>query len=319
VFTIKTEPFGKIHQVKLVNIHTGEYVGILSDCGCALNSLVLKKSDKLFDLIDGSETYEQLLLEGLSAYKGSFLFPFPNRLKNGKYTFEDKVYEFEQNDSENRPNALHGSYHDQKFNLSRFQTFDDKAEIDFSYQAGGNDSSYPFAFKLCITYTLHYSEGLTINTKVTNVGNGNMPVGFGWHPYFKSVDKIDQMLLHFPDSESIEFDSNMIPTGKLIPNTLFKTNDSVGSTQLDNSFRLINPDKKTAVSLIDPEHNVRINVWQETGEDKFDFFQTYIPPHRKTIAIEPMTCAPDAFNNKMGLNILKPQQILEAKWGISLV
>ena len=57
-------------------------------------------------------------------------------------------------------------------------------------------------------------------------------------------------------------------------------------------------------------------IWQETGKYKYNFLQVYTPPHRKSIAIEPMTCAPDAFNNKDGLIVLGPFESFYAVCGI---
>ncbi len=318
MFTFKTEPFGKIAQIKLINTHTGEYVAILADCGCAINSLVLKKGDKLFDLIDGSESYEDLLLHGLSEYKGSFLFPFPNRLKNGQYSYDNVTYNFECNDSNGSTNALHGTLHDQKFHITRFEAFEDKAELDFLYKTSGIDSSYPFHYSVLVQYTLHSIYGLSINTSVINHGNNAMPVGFGWHPYYKTSGKIDDMLLHFPSCESVELDTNGIPTGNVFPTKLFKFTDSVNTTNLDNCFRIITNTDISTIALIDSENNVRVDIWQENGVNKYNFFQTYIPPHRNSIAIEPMTCAPDSFNNGMGLIQLQSLQKTSSKWGIKL-
>lgn len=318
MFAIKIEPFGKITQVKLINTQTGEYVGVLADCGAALNCLVLKKGDKLFDLIDGSETYEQLLTNGLSSFKGSFLFPFTNRLANGKYTFENKTYSFDINDSGNLNNALHGYLVDVKFNIKRFEVFEEKAELELIYEESGQNSSYPFACEVIIKYTFHAHNGLSIQTTVKNLDTHNIPIGFGWHPYFKTSGKVDDIMLQLPEIEEIEINSNMIPTGKLIPTSIFKHTDSVNNTQLDTGFKLKNTASKATISIIDSANSVRVNIWQESKDTKFNFLQVYIPPNRKTIAIEPMTCAADAFNNGMGLQIIAPERTMEASWGIEL-
>lgn len=319
MFTIKTIPFGKTTEIKLINIHTGEYVAILPDFGCAINSLILKKGDKLFDLIEGSESYDHLLLNGLSEYKGSFLFPFPNRLKGGKYSFDGKNYEFENNDSDGKPNALHGILNDCKFNMVRFEDFYTKAEIDFSYTSSGIDSQYPFLYQVIIRYTLDVNNGLSIQTFVTNKGNVSMPVGLGWHPYFKTSGKIDEMMIHFPNSEHIELDNFGIPTMKITPSKLFKLTDSVNDTLLDDSFRVVENNPISEIFLFDSDNNVKVSIWQENGKNKFNFFQTYIPPHRKTIAIEPMTCAPDSFNNGLGLIKLSANEKFDCSWGIKLI
>jgi aldose 1-epimerase len=42
-------------------------------------------------------------------------------------------------------------------------------------------------------------------------------------------------------------------------------------------------------------------------ERAYPYLQVYTPPHRKSIAIENLSSAPDAFNNKMGLIALGPE------------
>ncbi len=59
-----------------------------------------------------------------------------------------------------------------------------------------------------------------------------------------------------------------------------------------------------------------INIWQQTGKWKYNYLQVFIPPSKKSIAVEPMTCAADAFNNKMGLIILNPKKSFSTSCGV---
>ena len=59
-------------------------------------------------------------------------------------------------------------------------------------------------------------------------------------------------------------------------------------------------------------------MWQEAGPGAYRYLQVYTPPGRESIAIEPMTCAPNAFNNGMGLIRLDPGEAFTASFGISL-
>ncbi len=60
-------------------------------------------------------------------------------------------------------------------------------------------------------------------------------------------------------------------------------------------------------------------IWQEVGDGKYSFLQVYTPPTRDSIAFEPMTCAPDALNNKQGLIKLAPEKSVSIKWGVTSV
>ena len=59
-------------------------------------------------------------------------------------------------------------------------------------------------------------------------------------------------------------------------------------------------------------------MWQETGTNKYNFLQVYIPPSREMIALEPMTSNIDAFNNKDHLIILEPGKKWSASFGFYL-
>lgn len=68
--------------------------------------------------------------------------------------------------------------------------------------------------------------------------------------------------------------------------------------------------------VYDKEQNIKIEPWQEKGPNKYNYLQLYIPPDRNSIAIEPMTCNIDAFNNHNGLITLQPKESFDAKYGV---
>ena len=70
--------------------------------------------------------------------------------------------------------------------------------------------------------------------------------------------------------------------------------------------------------LYDPQRDLRIVLWQETGKRKYNYLQIFTHPSRMSIAIEPMTCNIDAFNNKEGLITLKSDESFKACYGIRL-
>ena len=91
MFTIVKERFGTYTHLKLTNTTTGEYFSLFPDFGASINHLRLKKGTKLIDLIDGSNNLKELLGDGKRVFKGSKLFPFPNRIANGRYTDRKSV------------------------------------------------------------------------------------------------------------------------------------------------------------------------------------------------------------------------------------
>ena len=71
--------------------------------------------------------------------------------------------------------------------------------------------------------------------------------------------------------------------------------------------------------LHDEEAGLTIQLWQETGENKYNYIQVFIPPDRSSIALEPATCNINAFNNLEGLITLKPEETYEAAYGVRLL
>lgn len=140
----------------------------------------------------------------------------------------------------------------------------------------------------------------------------------GWHPYFKTNSKVDNLMLKIPAKYQIEVDPRMIPTGVKLPADSFTQLKKIGDAELDTGF-IIEAQKGVATTEIyDPGYDLHVKVWQETGTWKYNYLQIYIPPSRESIAIEPMTCSIDAFNNKEGLIVLAPGQSVKASCGVKL-
>jgi aldose 1-epimerase len=155
-----------------------------------------------------------------------------------------------------------------------------------------------------------------VNLQVTNDGKDVLPFGFGWHPYFSLSEKIEDSWLQLPEIEMIGIDQRMIPTGKRYAFDDFVGGKKIGQTVLDNCFAVPNsPDGRFRLQLKGEKGT--LNYWQEAGEHQYKFIQLFTPPMRQSIAIEPMTCNVDAFNNGEGLLEVAPQETMNARFGFS--
>jgi aldose 1-epimerase len=317
MFSILPEKLGPLDTLKILNSKTGEYVAIIPCFGATLNELTLKKGEMLYSLVDGCDSYEDLLTEGKLRFKGPKLFPFPNRIKDGKYSFEGKEYQLRKNFI-SQGHAAHGLQIESNFKVIGKNIEPEKASVQLEYNSGGQDTGYPFKYKLIIDYTLHSTQGLSCKTTVTNNSETNIPVGDGWHPYIKLETPIDNLKLQIPSCSRLESDNRMIPTGIIFKEERFKKPEQLESTLLDDCFVIEANEKIAEIHLINENRNIEMILWQEAGKDKYGYFQLYTPPHRESIAIEPMTCAPDAFNNKLGLIILHPGESADFNYGIRL-
>lgn len=233
-------------------------------------------------------------------YESSLLFPFPNRLADGKYSFQGKQYQFAHNDF-GLPNALHGSVSHKLFTLTDRGKDNTKAWATAQLAETGSDASYPFAFTLEVTYTL-LDQSLSIKFKVMNKGNGQMPFGLGWHPYFNLGRHISNCALKLPGCYEIEVDESMIPTGKKSPSTCFDGYRPMEGVSLDTCFEIreIDGENSTFIKLNDEQS---LEIWQDAHHP---FIQVFTPDDGQTIAVEPMTCGINALNTGEGLQVLAP-------------
>jgi aldose 1-epimerase len=107
----------------------------------------------------------------------------------------------------------------------------------------------------------------------------------------------------FQSKEIVEFDSGLVPTGKLIPYEEFGSLKKIGDTQLDNCFTVNFAECQPMCVLRDAAKKIQIEIHPDKS---YPYLQIYTPPHRNSIAIENLSGAPDAFNNGMGVTVLTP-------------
>lgn len=317
MFKIQEDSLGKLTQMELTNVLTGEYVTIIHDYGTCINELVLKANGKNTSLLLSSNDAKTILNHDW--FKGAKLSPFPNRVKGGKFSFNGTEYQLPTNDSKGK-NALHGFIFNKAFELDAHNETPYECSVEFSYAYNGKSKGFPFPFKIRLAY-IFSGDGLECETTVTNMGTEAMPMGDGFHPYFKTGTKVDRLQLCLPKAQEVELGPDLIPTGKLKPFNDFEDSlVAIGSREFDTCLALdvSQADDVAHIELYDPDRDLFINLWQETGAQKYNYLQLYIPADRQSIAIEPMTCAPDALNNGMGLITLEPGEKFSAKYGITL-
>ncbi|MBX2826794.1 MAG: hypothetical protein KTR22_01440 [Flavobacteriaceae bacterium] len=218
-------------------------------------------------------------------YASSLLFPFPNRLNEGKFSHEGKHYELPINDGANGC-AIHGCISKAIFEVESLTS----QEICLKYVHDAN-GEFPFDFQLKISYRFS-NDGLELGFEIQNLDKESFPFGLGWHPYFALED----------DSKSaVSFQSNIT----------YLTNDNMiplqGETIRRNKIRLKDAQLDTAFALQEPRIELTTNNYRLMATTPgFDFVQLFIPEDRKSIAIEPMTCIANSFNNGIGKRILQP-------------
>lgn len=276
---------------------------ICPEFGGMLNELILKTDEQEIALIYGYSEGECISDAIHTDFRNVKLSPFPNRIKDGKYSFDGVKYQLPINfPSEN--NSIHGLVYNKPFKIV-LQT---SSQLVLSYEFKPS-LVYPFFYRLTLEYVL-IGKRLICKTKIENLGKTEMPIADGFHPYFKLSGTIDNVKLQLPKVEALEVDDRLIPTGKFIPFNNFQELELIGSvTKFDTGFKIIDDSKVVDTKLT--SDTISLTIRQEIGKDKYAFLQLFIPDDRKSIAIEPMTAAANAFNNELGLIILPPNSIVD--------
>lgn len=281
---------------------------IIPQSGAQVQRLVVKGQD----LIDGFANEEEVKSNAWG--KSGLLYPFPNRLEDGKYTWLDKEYQFPINDQDT-DNALHGFGMQQALTVENITLEKEQAVVELQGAYSGDLVYYPWAISIHLRYTLSLEAGFSMKLEIKNESKKPIPVGMGWHPYFWLGDNPEQAQLKLPPVAQVEIDCRMIPTGSLVAMDEFIETKKINGTQLDTGFKLFRPGKRSEAELTIPAKGT-LKYWQESGFSKYKYLQVFIPPARKSIALEPMTCNIDAFNNKNGLVRLMPGKSLSANCGV---
>jgi len=278
------------------------FVDIIPSCGAILHSFTVLHNDTLVNVIDHYDSLEDFTGNVTSkGFKSCKLSPFACRINNATYRFGEKQYTIEKFLLNN--SALHGLLYDAQFIIVDQYADEASAGIALKYSYPGNESGYPFHYDCVVAYHLKKDNMLTIVTEIINKEKGLIPIQDGWHPYFTLGGSIDDLQLAFQSKEILVFNDALIPTGELLPYNEFETLKKINHASIDNCFTVNFAEPQPLCVLRNPETKLQIEI---CPDKHYPYLQIYTPPHRKSIAIENLSAAPDAFNNKMGLIILQP-------------
>jgi aldose 1-epimerase len=285
--------------VELRDESSGTIASIIASCGAMLHGFTVHHDGSSVNVIDNG--MEDLTNIEAAGFKSCKLSPFVCRMKDGRYHFGQAGYQVEK--FYLAQHAIHGLIYDATFSLEHKHADALSARVVLKYEYKGEDKGYPFLYDCLVKYELFEYNRLSIHTQVTNRDPGYIPVSDGWHPYFSFGGKIDDLQLEFQSKEIVEFDEGLVPTGKLTPYQEFGSLKKIGATELDNCFTANFAECQPMLVLRDPSKKMQLEI---IPEKSYPYLQIYTPPHRKSIAIENLSSAPDAFNNGMGLITLPP-------------
>lgn len=267
--------------------------------GGFINAFSVATSDGLLNVIDGFASVEDAMQNITPAFKGSFLSPFTCRMKKGEFKFNTGDYKIDKFYLE--PHAIHGILFDIVYDIIKTESNDSEASVTLQHQYKGDDKGYPFPFTITHKWLLKADNFLSVTTTILHTNKQAIPYAQGWHPYFTLGGLVDDCALQFDSNTMLEFDDTLLPTGKLLATNQFEKGTTLQGIVLDNCFELIKTvgEPKCVLS----NKNVVLTIKPDIS---YPYLQVYTPPHRKSIAIENLSGAPDCFNNGMGLQLIKP-------------
>lgn len=284
------------NQSKYIILHNnnfGNTLKIAIDHGAAIHQLHLNNKTiiKEFDSKNCNEKFFS-----------SILFPYVNRVDEGRFVFQENTYNLPLNDTKEQQ-AIHGLVYNKKFDLIACDLFNEHAIVKLSHSEAFTKEGLPFNYKIDLTYQINQTS-LSLKVDVHNKGIKPFPFGLGWHPYFHNETK-ENFTLKFKSNQKVEFNNQMIP----ISFRNIETNELIINKRFDDCYRL----KKGEVTSNSGNYNLQL-----TSSAKVNYLQIYTPKNTNSVAIEFMTSPPNSFNNKVDLNILAPKKHYSVTWSIKI-
>jgi aldose 1-epimerase len=286
-----------------VEIATGDQRAWLTEVGAGLRRYVVAGRD----VLDG---YAEDAMA--SSGRGQLLLPWPNRIADGRYRFGGRDLQLPLTEPKTHT-AIHG--------LARWAAWEVREQEDDRVRFGLRlhpQPGYPFTVDLGAEYALG-TDGLAVTLTGTNAGAEPCPFGAGAHPYLRPAagPTVDASTLRSPAATRLENDDRGIPTGRVAVEGTpydFRAPHPLGDLRLDTAFTDLerDADGRARVRLDDTE------LWLGAGFDHLMLFTGDPLPNvaRRSLAVEPMTCAPNAFQSGDGLLELAPGETFSASFGI---
>jgi aldose 1-epimerase len=261
--------------------------------------------------VDSFNLIEPNTRDGL--YAGKILAPWPNRIRDGKYSFNKKDYQLPINEV-SKNNSLHGLVANSLWEI----TFQNQSKVILGYLLD-QPAIYPGKLQLQVTYEI-IESGIEITVLSKNVGEISAPYAVSIHTYLVADESVknNELFLQIPADQFLEVDAERLLPIKLQPVT--GTNfDFIDSKKISDLFI----DHAFKYSSDYPRSILLLNAEGQGAEVIFDDQSNWIQIHtadrdlqgdsRMAVAIEPMTCPPDAFNSGIDLIVLEPGKKHEYK------
>ncbi|SDY24064.1 Acetyl esterase/lipase [Modestobacter sp. DSM 44400] len=243
--------------------------------------------------------------------RGGVLLPWPNRLRAGRWRWADRDLQLDVVSPES-PNAIHGLVSAQPWSL--LASSQDGVTVGTLVEPR---SGYPFRLAAAVDYRLA-PEQLTVTVRVRNAGDADAPFGVGMHPYLHvgaaEEGGLADAELTVPARTALDVDGGLpVGTRRAFDGAVGR----IGDRELDDPVTdLVRDDDGWArVRLRGPAGALELAV-----DGSWPWLQVYsgdtLPSgqRRRSLAVEPMTCPPNALANEVDLVVLTPGETWSGTW-----
>jgi aldose 1-epimerase len=292
-------------------ISAGSYSAIITELGAGLRQFRYREQP----------VFVEYAADDLPpAGAGQLLAPWPNRVDGGRYAVGGSSYQLDLSEPA-RGNAIHG--------LTRWagwEPAEQAADMVRLRHVLHGSPGYPFRLELNAEYRVSADEGLRVSITASNDGSRAAPYGTGSHPYLTAgTPLVDECELQLPTGRWLPADERGIPSGPArdVSGTGydFREPRQVGDTRLDHALTglVFGEDGRAWAWLSGNE--TRVGLWAGHGYRWLQVFTgDALEPdrRRRAIAIEPMTCPPNAFVSGTDLLVLQPGDSITHTWGVTV-
>ena len=299
-------PGGRVFEIR-----SGDHRAVVSESGATLRSYDVGDRP-VVEAFDGPET-------PVVGCQGELLAPWPNRVVDGRWTWRGTAYQLSLTEPD-LGHALHGLVRTLPWRVVAHEG----GRIDLETLLLAHPG-WPFPMRLHAWYAVG-PDGLTSALTATNAGRDDCPYGAAAHPYFAIPGgSVDDVVLDVRAATWLATDDRLAPAGRRSTDGspfAFRAGEPVGTRVADTAYTDLErgPDGRVEATMTAPDGHTTV-LW---GDESVRWWQLYtgdtLPERwlRRTLALEPMTCAPDALNSGDDLVVLAPGEAHTMTWGIRL-
>lgn len=290
-------------------IEHGPFAAVVTEVGATLRGFSVEEHPVLFGF--GED-------EMCSGGRGQVLAPWPNRIGDGFYVFRGVTAQAPI-DEISKHNAIHGLVRWRPFRVVAHERASVELETVLHPQP-----AYPFPLHLSIAYLLS-EEGLTVRARAEGDGRPT-PFGIGFHPYFLAASQgLAEATIEVPAKRHLLLDDQSLPDGsepvtERFPALVAPGGLSLDTAVLDDCFSKLDRDEQGVATIRFRPGGGPIEAVELRLDAQFDHVMCFtgdtldVASRRRAVAIEPMTCPPNAFVSGDSVRDLGSGVPFEASW-----